>query len=261
MKLSNERMLINIDPKVFTKPVLPMIEPQPLQPPSELLATDQDSQQQLPFVVSDYYDTYLQPIPARPRTKRKYQMAFLLMADGQPDNLQNIKTLIEELDDGSAVFLIHVDSHSKPLRDTVAQWIAEREWKRREWLKENIDNKNSTFGSLPKAKKEKLLTEPGNVYLSQASYYGMWGHISLVWMQLSGFWELYDMAEWDYAINLSAFDYPLRKSREMHRVLKKQHGGDKSYVEFWLESGMYSLFVMRFVVKYYARNTKPMVNR
>ncbi|KAI8839903.1 hypothetical protein BC829DRAFT_403666, partial [Chytridium lagenaria] len=54
---------------------------------------------------------------------------------------------------------------------------------------------------------------PGNVFMAKKTYDGMWGHISLVWMQLNGYWELMELADWEYVINLS--------SREVYRVLNQ----------------------------------------
>ncbi|KAJ3413218.1 hypothetical protein HDV05_008278 [Chytridiales sp. JEL 0842] len=211
MQLSTERMLVQISPVDYFQEVLPLITPTLPPPPPVNLNTPTPN-----LTVTDYFERINPPVPA-PKPRRKYKLAYLLMVDGPTANLENIKTLVEELDDSSAVFLIHVDSHSKLLRDEISRWIALRD------LTKSLTSPNSKV-------------EKGNVFLTQTSYYGMWGHISLVWMQLNGFWELYDLADWEYVINLSAFDYPVRKSREIHRVLKKEGGGKRSYIEFWVES-------------------------
>ncbi|KAI9349295.1 hypothetical protein DFJ73DRAFT_834136 [Zopfochytrium polystomum] len=71
--------------------------------------------------------------------------------------------------------------------------------------------------------------------MAQFRYKGMWGHISLVLMQLSGYWELLDLADWDYVINLSAVDYPLRTSREIVRVLDLPETRGRLWIEAWVD--------------------------
>lgn len=75
-----------------------------------------------------------------------------------------------------------------------------------------------------------------NVYLAQNRYRGTWGHVSLVWMELSGFWELLDLADWDHVINLSVADYPLRRSREIARLLGRNGYRDFSFIGTWIDS-------------------------
>ncbi|KAJ3217440.1 hypothetical protein HDU67_007910 [Dinochytrium kinnereticum] len=133
--------------------------------------------------------------------KRKYQIAILLMVHGDTSMMENIKLQIEELDDGAAIILIHVDLSSEDLYKSVSSFIRDRESKMNE-----INNPHSP-------------PVPGNVFLATKRFRGAWGYISLVWIEISGFWELMDLAEWHHIINLSAYDVPLRKSREIHRVL------------------------------------------
>ncbi|KAJ1548395.1 hypothetical protein HK405_003388, partial [Cladochytrium tenue] len=138
------------------------------------------------------------PASGPPARRRHYSIAYLIMVHGSPAAaLANLQSIVSELDDGSAVFLVHVDLNSAKLRERVAEWIQERD----RTVTERIRSSGGTVGSADDA------AEPGgaihsNVFLAQYSYRGLWGHISLVWMQLSGFWELLDLADWDYVINL-----------------------------------------------------------
>ncbi|KAI8851610.1 core-2/I-branching enzyme-domain-containing protein [Chytridium lagenaria] len=122
------------------------------------------------------------------------------------------------------LFLIHVDGGSERLAEAVQSWIETRDDEINDRLTAKFNS--STPGPRP-------LKQPGNVFMAKYRYIGLWGHVSLVWMQLSGFWELQDLADWDYVINLSGADYPLRKSREIHRVLSLEHNRGKSFIEFW----------------------------
>ncbi|KAI8848110.1 hypothetical protein BC829DRAFT_444049 [Chytridium lagenaria] len=67
------------------------------------------------------------PKPSKlPAPRRNYKLAFLLMVHGDKTMLENIKFLIDELDDGSSIILIHVDLHSIELFEAVAEYITDR---------------------------------------------------------------------------------------------------------------------------------------
>jgi hypothetical protein len=145
------------------------------------------------------------------RKKRHYKLAYLIMIDGPSTRIKNLKYLVNLLDDGSAIVMIHVDLGSVSLYDRTLRWLSYR---------------------------NQLKTQSGhdvNVYLSHSRHRGMWAHVSLIRMQLSGFWELYDLAEWDHLINLSAMDLPLRSSRELARLLGQEKYKDKVMIEHFLE--------------------------
>ncbi|KAI8854946.1 hypothetical protein BC829DRAFT_438816 [Chytridium lagenaria] len=107
-------------------------------------------------------------------------IAILLMVHGDESMLENVKFLIEEMDDGAAIILIHVDLNSEDLYKSISALLQEREAKMNE-----INNPHSA-------------PVPGNVFLATKRFRGAWGYISLVWIEISGFYE---------------------KSREIHRVL------------------------------------------
>ncbi|KAJ3102009.1 hypothetical protein HDU96_009789 [Phlyctochytrium bullatum] len=140
------------------------------------------------------------------------KLAVLLMAHGEPSVVENIKYLLKEMDDGSAIFLIHVDMASQGLHDALVEYIKKREIE--------INEINNPHGTII----------PGNVFLAEKRYRGAWGSISLVWMELSGYWELLDLADWDYVINLSAHDVPLRKTREIYRILNLPGNKGKDFL-------------------------------
>ncbi|KAJ3212041.1 hypothetical protein HDU67_004101 [Dinochytrium kinnereticum] len=166
---------------------------------------------------------YLSPIiPAvKPRKsripgpRRKYQIAYLLMVHGEPKMLENVIELIDQLDDGSAIILIHVDQKWKALYNQITLYLEQRE---------ATINAKLRPDSPP---------EPCNVFMAKNRFDGLWGHSSLVRMQLSGFWELLDLADWDYVINLSGEDFPLRRSREIYRVLQMEKHQGFNWIEHW----------------------------
>ncbi|KAI8922842.1 core-2/I-branching enzyme-domain-containing protein [Entophlyctis helioformis] len=164
------------------------------------------------FVYSFDPDSYFASVlPAVSRTapvsapaRKRYLMAFLIMVHEEV-GFNQLKMLLDILDDGNAIILIHVDLSATRLHRLITDYLASR---------------------------DKLKAAPkGNVFLAQNRFANVWGHISLVFSQLSGFWELADMAEWDYIVNLSNYDWPLRNNPEMHRVLQLHPGF--SWIDYW----------------------------
>ncbi|KAJ3411822.1 Glycosyl phosphatidyl inositol anchor synthesis [Chytridiales sp. JEL 0842] len=199
--LSKHRLLHSLDPITYLKPVLPAIIPHSQK---QTLAK--------PAAPSTYYflhHTLGLRFNSPPEPRRRYRLAYWIGVEGGPERLDNLKLLVDELDDGSALILIHIDSRpsSDTLRKTVEQWVASR-------VSEGV---------------------LGNVFLAKATYPNVPGHPSNLWMMLSGFYELMDLADWDAVINLSVFDYPLRKSREIHRQLILANSIGKNIVDHWSE--------------------------
>ncbi|KAJ1332939.1 hypothetical protein BSLG_008566 [Batrachochytrium salamandrivorans] len=167
-----------------------------------------DSRFVFSFSANDYFHSPLPAIhvgtpkvtPSRPR----YLMAFLIMVHEEA-GLHQLKMLIDLLDDGNAIMLLHVDQSATHLYDLITAYLDDRK-------------KSSTA---PK----------GNIFLAQHRFANTWGHISLVYTQLSGFWELLDMAQWDYIVNLSNYDWPLRNNVDMHAALERHPGF--SWIDYW----------------------------
>ncbi|KAJ3328051.1 hypothetical protein HDU76_010676 [Blyttiomyces sp. JEL0837] len=263
VKLSRTKFLHSVDPHNYFSPVLKTIHPKP--------------------------NLHAAVIQSRP-----YRIAYLMMIHGNGDALQNVKEIVEELDDGSAIFLIHVDASYEKLWVMTREWIRERNRKIHEqrvaeararerkrmkkmaaqngkagngagggdgrMLKprdgdredsdgnadgmieneavdgndENMLVRRSTSGdSSSNGAGENIVFEPGNVFLAKHRIVGAWSHISLVWMELSGYWELLDMAKWDIVINLSAQDFPFRRSREIHRFLTTGANKGLNMIQHW----------------------------
>ncbi|KAI8850052.1 hypothetical protein BC829DRAFT_171731 [Chytridium lagenaria] len=180
--LSSSRLLHRLDPPTYFQPVLPSILPSASQ-----ISTNK---------------------------RRHYRLAYLITAHGPIENLENLQLLTSLLDDGTAVFLVHVDlrAESEALYRGIHEWIEER-----------------NRGINEKRKRRRLPPGPGNVFLAKNRYAAIWGHVSMVYVQLSGGWELVDLAEWEYMINVSLEDVPLRRSREIFRFLsRKENAGRNS---------------------------------
>src|SRR5688500_2285792 len=108
--------------------------------------------------------------------------------------------LLDKLDDSNAIILIHVDSRSATLYG---------------FLQSMISTRDAAAARPPNT---------GNIHLSRVRFSGVWGHISLVHMQLSGFFELRDLADWDYVINLSNYEWPLLDNLGIRNQLNKESG-------------------------------------
>ncbi|KAJ3100816.1 hypothetical protein HDU96_010206 [Phlyctochytrium bullatum] len=183
------------------------------------------------------------PAPSRiPGPRRKYQIAYLLMVHGEAKMLENVMELIDQLDDGSAILLIHVDQKWKALHAAIAAYLEQRE------------------ASINAKLRPNATAEPCNVFLAQNRFDGLWGHSSLVRMQLSGFWELMDLADWDYVINLSGEDFPLRRSREIYRVLQMEKHRGFNWIEHWDDNAESAARISRPHVPIYERGAFRMMN-
>ncbi|KAJ3295422.1 hypothetical protein HK104_002685 [Borealophlyctis nickersoniae] len=161
-----------------------------------------------------YFQDTLPALKAAPSSipgpRRTYKLAYLFLVH-EIAGFKQLETLIDILDDGTAILLIHVDSRSSDLHLLVSDLLQTRE-------------KTLHNGS------------KGNIHLTKHRAAGAWGHISLVYAQLLGFFELRDLADWDFVINLSNYEWPLASNAEILRTLEKH--GKKSWIEYWVETNM-----------------------
>jgi hypothetical protein len=152
---------------------------------------------------ASYFEPILPTISPNPApNRRRFKIAYLLMVHLRT-GLNSLKNLLAIIDDGEAIILIHVD---KKDRDGVYSAILQ------------LLN-SATFK---------------NVHLAKTRFANIWGHVSLVFSQLSGFWELFDMADWDFVINLSNFDYPLGDNLFIHNNLKNA-SLDSNWIDYFSE--------------------------
>ncbi|KAJ3100817.1 Xylosyltransferase 2 [Phlyctochytrium bullatum] len=188
----------------------------------------------------NYFESFIPSI--RPSTqqvipgpRRKYHFAYLLMVHGNKTMIENVQNMLDILDDGSAIFLIHVDLKSKELYTAVADLIERRE------------------AAMNAKWRPKDPPVPGNVFLAQNRFDGLWGHASLVNIEVSGFWELLDLADWEFVINVSGFDFPMRYSREIYRVMSLKKNKGKQFINYWEDT---SEEAFRMVRPYLSRTNK-----
>ncbi|ORY28364.1 hypothetical protein BCR33DRAFT_793396 [Rhizoclosmatium globosum] len=131
-------------------------------------------------------------------SKRKYDLAYLIMAHGNMSRIQSIETLVDE-------------KESLPLMKAVKDFIAKRE----QAVNDFIKSQKLSIDAWDDA------DVAGNVFMAATPFEVSWGHGSIMWSQMNGFWELLDLADWKHIINLSSQDYPLRASREIARILNQ----------------------------------------
>ena len=136
--------------------------------------------------------------------RRKYKLAYLISMK-ELYGIHQLKLLLKILDDSHAIFLIHVPINEESLFISVSSYVKERD---------------------PKG--------TGNVFIAKHRYPYTFGHINQVFLELSGFWELFDLADWDYVINLSNFDWPLRHNQDIHKLLMNNPG--YSYLDMFQDT-------------------------
>jgi len=129
--------------------------------------------------------------------KPQYKLAYLLLVHR---GFENILALINALDDPSVFIYIHID-HLAP-----ASFRTEIEW---------------------------LANKRPNVAIMDFSFTISWGHISILWAQIRGYFSLLDLIDFEYVINLSAFDYPLKSANTIFNHLERKPGS--SWID-WVES-------------------------
>ncbi|KAJ3205811.1 hypothetical protein HDU67_008625 [Dinochytrium kinnereticum] len=149
--------------------------------------------------------------------KPHFKVAYTIMVSGNLTVFENFKYLLNELDDGSAAFLLHIDIDSEELYQEISQYLLSRQPERLRLLGLNPEHEN-------------------NIFIASKRYRTNLGEPSTLVSMLNTFWEFLDIANWDHLINLSVFDVPLRKTREIERLLSLPHNKGRNFVEILDES-------------------------
>ena len=142
-----------------------------------------------------------------PKIRRKFKLAYNVLIENEMD-FAKLGNLLQIINDGNAIMLIQIDSRiQKKIQSKV----------------ENLQ-KQSRYH---------------NIIISKTRYVHIEGHISSTFSLLNGYFELLDAAEWEYVINLSVFDWPLRNNKEIYNLLDG-HGKQKSWISLWRDSSIFS---------------------
>jgi hypothetical protein len=135
-------------------------------------------------------------------TTRMHKIAYFLLVHKDFDN---IVSLINALVDPYVTILIHVDGKDPELKERILEFLAEE---------------------------SKINRSYARVRVMKRSFCGLWGHSSLVYVQLAGFFELLTISsEWEYVINLSGHDYPLKRNDALYEDLKSF--GEANFIDHW----------------------------
>ncbi|KAJ1567944.1 hypothetical protein HK096_008089, partial [Nowakowskiella sp. JEL0078] len=119
-----------------------------------------------------------------------YRLAFIVM--GYRD-WENIAILLNRIYSKNVLIGIHIDDdHFYELQDRLLMYITAR----------FVDHSNIIF-----------FQNPVKV---------VWGHVSMVYAELKVIFELLKIGTWDYIINLSEHDYPLKTNSQIHDELEKR---------------------------------------
>ena len=142
-----------------------------------------------------------------PIKRKKYKMAYFILVQ-DIGAVEQLQVLLDVLKDGVILLQVDATPQNAPVLPAVNAMLSERQ-------KQNVERDQ-------------------NVYIASTSYKHIFGHISVLFSHLNGFFELLDLVDWDYVINLSSYDWPLRKTEELHRILEKRPRN--SWMEFWMDS-------------------------
>lgn len=119
-------------------------------------------------------------------SKPSYRLAYVLMVHSNTDN---IAALINALADPTVFIYIHVDLGAS------------------ESFHEEI---------------RKLVEGRTDIAIMPTPFAVAWAHISLIWVELRAFFDLLDLIQFEYIINLSGTDYPLKSAKTIYEHLQKK---------------------------------------
>jgi hypothetical protein len=118
--------------------------------------------------------------------KRHYRLAYVLMVHENP---ANVAALLDALADPTVFVYIHVDLNApKSFHQEIQELVKNR-------------------------RDVAVMPNPFSV---------IWGHISLIWTEIRAFFDLLDLISFDYVINLSGADYPLKSANTIYEHLQKK---------------------------------------
>jgi hypothetical protein len=122
--------------------------------------------------------------------KRHYNLAYILIVH---EEFENVRALIEALADPTAFIYIHVDLEaSDKFRKSITELVAGRP----------------------------------HILLMPNPFAVAWAHVSLLWTEIRAYFDLLDLIEFDYVINLSGSDYALKSARAIYKDLERRRGSN-----------------------------------
>eukprot|EP01113_Clastostelium_recurvatum_P023035 TRINITY_DN2756_c0_g1_i1.p1 TRINITY_DN2756_c0_g1~~TRINITY_DN2756_c0_g1_i1.p1 ORF type:complete len:466 (-),score=110.28 TRINITY_DN2756_c0_g1_i1:160-1557(-) len=129
------------------------------------------------------------PFPASSHSTSPFRIAYILLVHKDEDQALR---LIDAVYTRNNIYILHVDSKSPEVKSNLRELIRKY--------------------------------DAGNVIMMDASFNIPWGGIHMVYATLEAMFQLLDLAEWDYVINLSGQDYPLCSNSALERFLHAHPG-------------------------------------
>jgi hypothetical protein len=127
---------------------------------------------------------------ANTQSRRHYRIAYVVMVHWNTDN---VAVLLDAISDPTVFVYLHVDlsapeSYHREIHD--------------------------------------IIEGRPDVAIMPTSFAVTWSHVSIVWVEMRAFFDLLDLISFDYVINLSGSDYPLKSADTIFRHLEKKPGSN-----------------------------------
>jgi hypothetical protein len=149
-----------------------------------------DSQSALPFL---NYASEQPPDRSNSDSKPHYNLAYVILVHNNP---KKVEALVDALSDPTVFIYLHIDL-SAP------------------------DSFKTSIRKLAKSRQ--------NIAIMPTEFAISWGHISLLWVEFRAFFDLLDLIDFDYVINLSGSDYPLKSAKTIYQHLERRPGSNWIY--------------------------------
>jgi len=122
--------------------------------------------------------------------KPHYNLAYVLIVS---DGTDNVMALIDALAHPTAFIYIHIDlAASADFRNRITDFVRDRP----------------------------------HIVIMPNPFSASWAHISLVWVEIRAYFDLLDRIDFDYVINLSDSDYPLKSAPAIYKNLERRSGSN-----------------------------------
>lgn len=130
--------------------------------------------------------------------KRHYNLAYTIMVHHNP---QQLEALLDALAHPTVFIYIHIDYTAPESFKTITH---------------------------------KMVQNRTNIAIMPTSFAISWAHISLLWVEIRAFFDLLDLISFDYVINLSGSDYPIKSAITIYEHLQRRPGSNWIY---WNDGG------------------------
>jgi Core-2/I-Branching enzyme len=121
-----------------------------------------------------------------PSEKPHYRLAYIVMVH---QDAENVEALLDALEDPTVFIYLHVDlSSPQSFHQVISNLVKDRE----------------------------------NIAIMPNPFAITWSHISMLWVEIRAFFDLLDLISFDYVINLSGSDYPLKSAKTIFDHLERK---------------------------------------